>query len=75
MFCVWQQDITCLAWAKSDKVLSAATRKGTLVLFSLAEQKREVIAEKHGRTITCAAWSTSGLLAMAGRDNQASLSH
>lgn len=65
------QDITCLAWAKLHQLLAAATKKGSLVLFSVAELKREVFVGKHSRAITCADWSNSGLLAMAGLDNQA----
>lgn len=67
------QEITCLAWATSHRTLAAGTRKGTLVLFSMDQERRDAFTNKHGRAITGAAWSSSGLLALTGRDNQASL--
>ncbi|BDA43684.1 probable WD repeat-containing protein 19 [Coccomyxa sp. Obi] len=35
------QEITCLAWATSHRTLAAGTRKGTLVLFSMDEERRD----------------------------------
>lgn len=67
------QEITCLAWATSHRTLAAGTRKGSLVLFSMDQERRDALTGKHGRAITAAAWSNSDLLALAGRDNQARL--
>ena len=67
------QEITCIAWATSHRTLAAGTRKGSLVLFWMDQERRAAFTGKHGRAITGAAWSNSGLLALAGRDNQASL--
>jgi hypothetical protein len=59
-----------MAWSPKEQTLAAATHQGSLVLFMVGLRKREVFPEKHSKAILCMAWSTTGLLAMAGRDNK-----
>ena len=64
------QTISCLAWSTKESTLAAATHQGSLVLFMVGLRKREVFPGKHSKAILCMAWSATGLLAMAGRDNK-----
>ena len=64
------QTISCMAWSMKEQTLAAATHQGSLVLFMVGLRKREVFPGKHSKAVTCLAWSATGLLSMAGRDNK-----
>ena len=68
--CMQAQPLTCLAWSQTQQTLAAGTEKGSLILFNVGRRKREVLQGKHSRAVTCMAWSCTGLLAVAARDNK-----
>ena len=71
--CMQAQPLTCLAWSRTEQTVAAGTEKGSLVLFQVGRRKREVVQARHAKAITCIAWSTTGLLAVAARDNKVRL--
>ncbi|CAG5102206.1 Similar to Wdr19: WD repeat-containing protein 19 (Mus musculus) [Cotesia congregata] len=60
--------LTCMMWAKHACILAVGTQKGNLILYDHSNARRIPILGKHKKKIVCGAWSSEGILGLAGED-------
>ncbi|KAF4654922.1 hypothetical protein FOL47_009693 [Perkinsus chesapeaki] len=66
---------TFIAWNRIGSQLAIGMAKGNLMIYNSRNKKLQLIAGKHGRKITCGAWTTQGLLVIGSDDRIISLSN
>ncbi|EER08731.1 conserved hypothetical protein [Perkinsus marinus ATCC 50983] len=68
------EDPSFIAWNRIGPQLAIGMSKGNISIYNSKSMERQLIAGKHGRMITCGAWTLRGLLMLGSEDRIISLS-
>ncbi|KAF4726823.1 hypothetical protein FOZ63_013460, partial [Perkinsus olseni] len=69
-----REDPSFIAWNMTGPQLAIGTSKGNTIIYNSKTAKMQLIAGKHGRRITCGAWTLRGHLLLGSDDKIVSLS-
>ncbi|KAF4748435.1 hypothetical protein FOZ62_013893, partial [Perkinsus olseni] len=69
-----REEPSFIAWNMTGPQLAIGTSKGNTIIYNSKTAKMQLIAGKHGRRITCGAWTLRGHLLLGSDDKIISLS-
>ncbi|KAF4682858.1 hypothetical protein FOZ60_010041 [Perkinsus olseni] len=69
-----REEPSFIAWNMTGPQLAIGTSKGNTIIYNSTTAKMQLIAGKHGRRITCGAWTLRGHLLLGSDDKIISLS-
>eukprot|EP01041_Mallomonas_annulata_P000695 gene695-1331_t len=64
------RDPTFIAWSKTGPQLAVGTAKGNLLIYNKSSKKKFPIVGKHGKKISCGAWTSGGNKLVLGSEDR-----